>query len=342
MSLFSKNENHLGIDIGNSGVKIVELQKNGNKFNLLTYGFAELVNISNNDWQDDIKYTAKVIDKVLKKSKVLSSSAVAALPSFKIFSSVLSLPQVPKKDMEELISREAGEIMPMPVEEMILDWKKMNKASKKDKYVKIFVTGAPKKLVQSYIDLFKEANINLISLETESFSLIRSLLGKDMSNILIVEIGAGTTDIFISQKGIPVLSRSIDFGGQEIAKIISQNSSISIEEAEQFKKDLGNLNSEDGLPDFIEDAIKPIIDEMKYVLDLFSKKTNQEAEKIVLSGGSSLLPGLPDYLSQKFNLNTVIGDPWIKVNYRQELKPVLSEIGPRLAVAIGLAMREKE
>ncbi len=342
MGLFSDNESHVGVDIGTSGIKIVELQKKGNKNFLLTYGFAELSGFKDLDWQKDIKYTAKIIDKTIKKAGVSSKSAIAALPVFKVFSSVLNLSKVPKKEVEEAISREAGEIMPMPIEDMVLDWKKMSANNSEDKkYFKVFVTGAPKELVQSYVELFKEANINLSSLETESFSLIRSLLGNDKSSSLIVEIGAGTTDIFVAQKGIPVLSRSIDLGGRVITEMISKQIGGSPEEAEQFKRDLGN-SGQDDLPENIKKAIEPIVNEIKYVLNLFSKKRNENVEKIVLSGGSSMLPGLTNYFAQTFDLNTVVGDPWSRVDCSPEITPVLKSFGPRLAVAIGLAMRGKE
>ncbi|PJB15848.1 pilus assembly protein PilM, partial [Candidatus Falkowbacteria bacterium CG_4_9_14_3_um_filter_38_19] len=65
-------------------------------------------------------------------------------------------------------------------------------------------------------------------------------------------------------------------------------------------------------------------------------------DKVILSGGSALLPNLANYLSKILNLNVIIGDPWARVSYPTDLKPILDEIGPRLAVAIGLAMREVE
>ena len=78
------------------------------------------------------------------------------------------------------------------------------------------------------------------------------------------------------------------------------------------------------------------------MLDFFRSQNNGEVEKIILSGGGSLLLNLGDYLSKRLNIKVIIGDPWNRVNYPAELKPVLSEVGPRLAVAIGLAMREIE
>jgi len=88
--------------------------------------------------------------------------------------------------------------------------------------------------------------------------------------------------------------------------------------------------------------LEPIVVEMQYLIDFFRSQNNGDIEKIVLSGGGALLLNLADYFSKRLNVKVIIGDPWNRVNYAEELRPILSEIGPKLAVAIGLAMREIE
>jgi len=90
----------------------------------------------------------------------------------------------------------------------------------------------------------------------------------------------------------------------------------------------------------IIESLAPVVNEIKYILEVFGSKDNRRVEKIILTGGGALLPGLTNYLSEAFNLNVIVGDPWFRVAYPFELKPILDKIGPRLAVAIGLAMRE--
>ena len=183
-------------------------------------------------------------------------------------------------------------------------------------------------------------HLNLVSLETEIFGLVRSLVGNDKSTLMIIQIGASSTNMFIVEKGIPVLSRSIDVGGLAVTKAISKNLNISLEKAEQFKYDLSNQASGAEAPKAVLDALSPVINEAKYILSAFQSKENRDIEKVILSGGSSLLFGLNDYLGKALEKNVVIGDPWFRVAYPVELKPILEQIGPRLSVAIGLAMRE--
>jgi len=346
MGIFSSVSSCLGIDIGTSSIKIVELAKEGGKVKLASYGFTENQNGKlTGDWQANPKKTAKAINKVIKEAGMGSRSAVSALPTFSVFSSILSLTNVDKKDLASAVHWEAKKVIPIPLEEMILDWKKIEDETLGKGNSKILLTGAPRSLVKRYIDIFKEAQINLISLETETFSLVRSLLGHDQATIMMVELGTNTTDISVVEKSIPILNRSIDVGGLTITKAISGNLNIGLERAEQFKYDLG-MNALDASVEVvsktINETLAPIINEVKYVLNLYQTKNNKKVEKIVLSGGAALLPSLAGYLSKLTDLNVILGSPWSHVSYPLELKPVLDEIGPRLAVSVGLALRQME
>lgn len=356
MALISSSSpsSYLGIDIGSTSIKIVELKKEAGQAKLLTYGFSENNKVLPTDWQNNAPYIAGLINKICNEAGTASRTAVSALPTFSVFSSILNLSSVNKKDIDSAVHWEAKKVIPLPLEEMILDWKIINDGisgkDKKDdkqpaKNLKVLLTGAPKALVKRYIDIFKEANINLLSLETETFSLVRSLVGNDKSPVMLVELGADTTDISIINNSIPILSRSIDVGGVKITKEIANFGNIELEKAEQFKYDLGisALDSQDNdIPQIITEAISPIVNEIKYALNLFHDKYGRQAEKIVLSGGSALLPNLANYLSKVLNIKVIIGDPWARISYPVDLAPLLNEIGPRMSVAVGLAMRELE
>src|SRR3989339_112624 len=261
MGMFTPSKNYVGIDIGSTSIKIVELEQAGSGARLVNYGFSETTKFIPSNWHENEKLTANIINEIYKKD----------------------------------------------------------------------------------INIFKEAQINLMSLETETFSLIRSLIGNDKSTIMMVEIGANTTDVSIVDNGIPMLNRSIDIGGMTITKAIAKNLNISLEKAEQFKYDLGisSMNSDiDVVPKTIIDTIEPIINEIKYAVNLFQTKDKKNTEKIILSGGSVMLPNLANYLSKILDINVIVGDPWSRISYPEDLKPLLHEIGPRLSVAIGLAMSE--
>jgi len=344
MGLFLSKESCLGIDIGSSSIKIVELKSEGGKAKLLTYGFSEGLHDLD---QASPKEIAAIINKICTTAGTTSRKAISALPTFSVFSSIINLAGVGEKDLASAINWEAKKVIPLPLEEMILDWKKLpaakgESANQAKDNTKVLLTGAPRTLVKKYIEIFKNAQINLASLETETFALVRSLLGNDQSTVMLVEIGAKTSSFNIIDQNIPILNRSIDIGGWTITKTISDNLNIGLERAEQFKYDLGisSVDSADNnIPKTILESVAPIINEIKYALNLFQNKNGKKVDRIILSGGSALLINFTSYLSKILNINVLAGDPWAKVSCPVDLKPLLDEIAPRLAIAVGLALR---
>lgn len=398
MPLFSKEQSYLGVDIGKGSIKIVELLNDRGRARLVTYGFVNqgAGEVIERDFIDQPVETGEIIKKICKKAKTRSTKAIAALPVFSVFSSVLNLTNITakeklnKKALASRVEWEAKKIIPLPLEEMILDWKiingeelekkknifdkgkelkrpaknnldennkgeevsvaKENGGNGEEEIIKeqlggiqILLTAAPKKLVKKYIEIFKAAGLELLSLETEAFAIIRSLLGSDKSPVILLDSGAARTNLSIVEKGIPYLNRSIDIGGAIISKGLGNRLGIEVEKAEQFKIDLAGGVADARVYGVISSALKPIINEIKYSLNIYRGQEGRSAgdiEKLVLAGGSSLLADFADYLKEELKMRVYLGDPWSRVIYPEDLKPLLDEIGPRFAVAIGLAMRD--
>ncbi|MEI7498732.1 MAG: type IV pilus assembly protein PilM [Candidatus Falkowbacteria bacterium] len=348
MGLFSPASSYLGIDIGVSSIKIVELKQDKNQPKLLSYGFTEGSQAGLAfDWPSNAKRAAQMINKVRHEAGMNARQAIAALPGYAVFSSVISIAKVAKSEIDSAVRWEAKKVIPVPLEDMVLDWRKIELPNEANNgTISVLLTGAPRSMVKKYIDIFKEAEINLLSLETDTFSLVRSLVGHDTSTVMLAELGTNTTEISVIDQGIPLLMRSIDMGGISITKAISENLGVGLDRAEQFKFDLnlGGLdqNSQDAVPKTIIEVINPLINELKYVINIFNNKHGRPVEKLVLSGGGALLVNLPSYLSKILNLNVIIGSPWSRISYPADLKPVLDEIAPRMSVAVGLALRQVE
>lgn len=380
MSLFGSHESFVGIDIGNSALKAVELENVKGRPKLVTYGYLEQANeILTSNSKDARDKIIEGLARIQKEARISSKNVVAALPSYTVFTSIIHLPEMPKKELVAAVQWEAKKFVPMPLEEMILDWKILEDTkigsefsanageqspqqlateqaqasgentgskiqTKTKKNLKILLTAAPKDLVSRYLEIFKEAKLNLVSLETESFALERSLIGNDKSPIMLIDIGAVATTISIVVESVPLINRSIDIGGHTITKAIANSLNLDAARAEQFKKDFG-LTQQSGaaagqIPKRIEFMVSSIINEVKYVQNLYQSQGNGNVEKIVLAGGSAWLPNITQYLSQVLGVKVFIGDPWARVMYPLEMKPVLQQLGARLAVSVGLAMRE--
>lgn len=348
MGLFSSSDDslYLGIDIGDSSLKMVELKKKNKKIYLSNYAFSENVSGVNFTKIENVNYLAQAILKVKAEAGIKARRVTVSLPTFSVFSSIISLPPTERKNMDAAVAEEAKKVIPLPLEEMILDWKLVpdsGDAEGKDG-MRVFLTGSPKKLVRRYIEIFRLAKLDLASLETETFSLVRALMGNDPSTVMIVEIGANSTDLSVVQESIPVLNRSLEICGNTVTTALADKLGLSFAQAEQFKFDLSaslSDSSKEELPQLIIKTLAPVIHEIEYMREFFQGTgKGKKIEKIILSGGGALLMNLADYLSRHLNLQVVIGDPFNRLVYPAEMKPIISEVGPKLAVAAGLALRE--
>jgi type IV pilus assembly protein PilM len=343
MGLFSSNSNnYLGIDIGSSTLKMVELKKSGKKILLKNYGFTDPIENLDFSKLADVDYLAKVIVKLRSELGITTNRATVSLPSFSVFSSVINVPKN-KKKLDEMVIQEAKKVLPLPIEEMVLDWKVIpgQKNLPESNEAAVFLTGSPKKLVKKYIDVFKKADIFLENLETETFSLIRSILGNDPSVVMMIQMGDSSTNFAIIKNDIPYLNRSINISGGAITKKISEELGIDLSQAEQFKLDFSLSSNEKNakIPRLAIEAMDPIIKEIKYMLGLFQGGEEDKVEKIILSGGGSLSFNFSEHLEKATDIKTIVGDPFFRISYPEELRPILDEVGPRLGVAVGLALR---
>lgn len=362
-----RKASYLGVDIGTSSIKLVECKNEGGQPRLVTYAFLERpTNIIKGDSAQEQAQISTAIRELMKRSRATTERAISALPNFSVFSSIISLPVMPRKEMYSAVRWEAKKFVPMPIEEMVLDWRLLKEHQRKGKEgasqessipdeapgvpdergpknLRVLLTAAPKTLVKRYLEIFKNAGLKLMSLETESFALERSLLGGEPGSFMIVDIGSVVTNITITVNGIPLLNRSIDVGGETITKAIANSLNVDVERAEQFKRDVG-VGSVPGtgsqIPRAIEFVLNSIVNEIRYVFNLYRNQGEKPIEKIILAGGSAFLSRLTEYLGTTLNMKVIIGDPWARTVYPLDLKPALDEIGPRFAVAIGLAMRE--
>ena len=292
MSLFSFGSDnlYLGVDIGDSSLKMVELRKKGRQVQVSNYAFSENTSQINFTKIEDVNYLGRAISKVAKDAGIKALRATASLPTFAVFSSIVNISVSDKKRLAEVVNEEAKKVIPLPLEDMILDWKVIpdeDGKTRREGNLRIFLTGSPKKLVRKYIDVFRAAKLELASLETETFSLVRSLVGDDKTTLMITEIGANSTDISIVKESIPVLNRSLSVCGSTLTKALSDKLGFAFAQAEQFKLDLSlslNADSHETLPLLLQEAFEPVVTEMQYMLDFFQMQNkDSRVEKIILS-----------------------------------------------------------
>lgn len=374
MGIFSKPEAYLGVDIGAHGIKLVELRKTKGRPQLWTYGIldqaldihlpekgekspADLLASKgvildkkigagdkdlNRLHDERIEKYAGFLKSLLKQTKTTTSNATASLPVSYIFQAVLTLPRVEDKEIDKIVSAEVAKMLSRPVEEMqVVHQKIPEKELGKDKVLRILVTAAPRTLVEFYTLIFQKAGLRLQELETEAFALERALVGHDKATAMVVDIGAERTNFFIIDQGLPLTHRSISAGGFMIDRILAQELGIEPDLVRKIKYDLAKIREKINSAVF-EPFLNLLIKEIGYSFDLFLHQTGNELkkpEKIILTGGSCVFPFIAENIQKNFSMRVFIGDPWARTVYQDGLRPILDGIGPRMAVCIGLAMR---
>jgi type IV pilus assembly protein PilM len=337
----SKDLRYLGIDLGASGMKIVELVNDAGRARLTTYGFTEYETggVSYGETFANTEMKGKELRELCEKAGIKTNRAITGLPMSTVFTTLFSFLDSTDKELEAQVKSKLKNLAPIPEEDMVIDWKKVS-APGEDKLVRVSVTAASKKQITNYVEIFKTAGMQLASLETEAFALIRSLLGKDKALSVVVDVGAAKTNVLVVKEGVPVIHRTVKTGGENITKFIALKFGVDAKKAEEIKKNLLATKS-DGIESMVREIAQPVINEIKYCQNLYAEQYNSgNIEKLVLSGGSALVAGLAEVLQKETGLRSFIGDPWARVIYPDELRPVLDKIGSRFSVAIGLAMRD--
>ena len=350
--LFFKPKSFLGVDIGTTSIKIVEIADSGKKPKLQnygwleTYGYLERFNdtIQTSSLKILEKDASKLLQFLISQIKPGTNKAIASLPSFAAFITLLELPIMPAEDIAKNIVFQARQYIPIPVSEVTLDWLKVGESEDEEgiKKQQILLTSVPNERIKSYKAIFKAAGLNLVALEIESFSLARALIANDPTPTILVDIGGRSTNIAVIDQGFWKYNGRTDFASGSLTQAIASGININIKRAEELKKGCGLLGAggEYELSTLMFPYLDVIIDEVRRVKEFYEKECRTKIERIVLAGGGTNLLGVKNYFNQRLELPVVKGAPFNKISYPPQLEPVINDIGPCLAVAIGLGMRE--
>jgi len=356
----ASGESAVGIDIGSSSIKVVEIKKKRGKAVLETYGMISLGPYADLDVGKITNLPADKIaeatKEVLKQSGVTSAPAAVSLPmqSSLVFS--IELPQqIKESELATIIPTEARKYIPVPITEVSLDWfiipKKQSSFEEENnpdlpkllpQKTEVLVVAIQNDAISKYKTVVNQSGLNAGFFEVEIFSSIRSNLEHELSLVLIIDFGASRTKLSLVEFGIVKSFHTIPRGGADITESISKSLNIPFSKAEEKKKEFGLYGDpgEKSLADIIKVHIDYIFSETNNVLLGYEKKYNQTVSKVILTGGGSMIKGLKEVASNNFKAEIEVGKPFSKVGYPEFLEKVLEAIGPEFAVAVGLALRK--
>lgn len=363
-SLFSKGgQSVLGIDIGSSSVKVVQLKKKGGKAILETYGELSLggyagveIGRATNLPTDKI---VQALRDVLKESNTTTVQSGISIPASSSLLSFIKMPDLPLKDLATMIPIEARKYIPVPISEVMLDWSVVPKdenyvsefeaplvkkveGDAQGKSVDILLAVIHNEVLSKYSQIVTGAELVNGFFEIEIFSTMRSVIEQSLDAQIVFDFGAGSTKLYIIDRGMLRNSHTISRGSQEITLALSRALGVSVGDAEHLKRTVGV--SEDANQKNIKEIIilnlDYILAETVRVMSAYEKKTNKNISRVILTGGGSLLKGFLAIARARLETEVILGDPFSRTEAPAFLDPVLKEAGPEFAVAIGLALRQ--
>lgn len=357
-SIFSgKNKSVLGVDIGSSAIKIVQIKKKRGRAVLETYGELALgpyagIEVGRSTQLSNEKIIEALRD-IMREAKTTTVSAGVALPLSSSLISFITIPPVADKQMADVISIEARKYIPVPMNEVMLDYSLIpredtystDEASPQNQIQKqsqdVLVVAIHNEYINNYQSITRGSGLETSFYEIELFSSIRAVVDQGIQSVMIVDMGARTTKLYIIERGILRASHIINRGSQDLTLAISKSLSLNINEAENLKR----VNGLKGGPEYKEltEIITINLDYIFYEANAtllnYQKKYMKNIAKVILTGGGVLLKGFIDLARISFQTDVVYADPFGRLETPAFLAEEFSQAGPEFAVAIGCALR---
>ena len=354
----------VGIDIGSSAIKVVEIKRKGGKAVLETYGAIALGPYADLDagrvTNLPVEKVAQALKEVLKQSDVTGTSLALAVPIQSSLIFTIELPaQIGEAEIATIVPTEARKYIPVPITEVSIDYfilpKKEPSFTEMNtdvnnaeipaggiEKINVLVVATQNDAVAKYRSILSQCNLSASFFEIEIFSSVRANFEHELSPVLLMDFGASRTKLSIIEFGMVKSYHTIDRGGADISNSISKSLSISFSEAEKMKKEFGLFGNplEKSLADIIKVHVDYIFSETNNVLLGYEKKYNRNVSKVIFTGGGSLLKGLLEVATNNFQAEIEVGRPFSKVSAPAFLDKVLLNMGPEFAVALGLALRK--
>ena len=358
--LSGKKQSVLGIDIGSSSIKMVQLSMREGHPVLDTYGELALGPYAGKGVGEStnlpLMKIIEAINDMLREKEVNISTRLSgmAIPFSSSLMAVIELPGLPQKQLAEMVPIEARKYIPVPISEVTLDWYVIPKDKNPEDNVpytkdskapleklEVLVVALHNETINSYKEIVTKCNLDASFFEIEIFSTMRSVLDQEIAPMLIIDMGAATTKLYIVERGILRSSHMVNRGSHKITDELSKSLGISIADAEYLKREKGLPGEINGIEmkKVMILTLNYIFSEANQFILAYQKKYNKNINKVFLVGGGSALKGIVDVAKENFQTEVVAGDPFAKVVAPAFLEKVLRETGPEFTVAMGVALR---
>lgn len=344
MSIFTGSSNEFfGLDIGSTAVRLVELRGGASPKALVKYAYVPLdSNIALSDSKGDQQKLAQTIAQLVKQAGGVSRNVAVGIPSSRVFTTVADVERLPSAELTKAIPLQADSLIPTPLDESKIDWAVIGDSPADKTKQEILLTSVPNKFVEDRLDLLESIGLNVIAFEPDNLAMARALAAPDHGSQLLLDIGRRASDLVVVMGDVPHLTRSVPTGVEAIVRAATQNLNIDEKQAEQFvfKFGLSKEKLEGQVFGAITGTVDLLVTEIEKSIKFFQTRyVGQKIDRIVVTGGASVIPEFPLYLANKFNINVEIGNAWQGVSFSRDRANELSALSNQFGVAVGLAER---
>ncbi|MDD2898466.1 MAG: type IV pilus assembly protein PilM [Desulfuromonadaceae bacterium] len=346
MFLFKKNKEVIGIDIGSSSVKVVQLKDNKGSYQLLNAGIFPLPPeaIVDNTLMDSSSI-AVVIKNLVASLGIKIKDVVCSISGNSVIIRKIVLPAMPQEELEDQISWEAEQYIPFDINDVNMDFQILSPDSNDPSKMNVLLVASKKDIINDYVAVFTEAGMQLSVVDVDSFAVQNAFeANHDFSSediLALVNIGASVMNINIIKDGITLFTRDVQMGGNLYSEEIQKQLGLSSEDSETGKL-LAYESNNESLRKVILKVNETVTQEIRRSLDFYnSTASDDRISGVFVSGGCSKVYNLTSTIAEKTGLPVEKLNPFAKLKYNEkDFDPeYLEEIGPFMAVPVGLALR---
>jgi type IV pilus assembly protein PilM len=347
--IWGKKKDVIGLDIGCSSIKLVELKEDKNVYKLQNLAISPLPPevIVDGALMDSVTIIDTIRD-LIGNTKTKTKDVVISVSGHSVIVKKISLPFMTEAELEESIQWEAERYIPFDINDVNIDFQIYGSTSENPEIMDVVLVAAKKDIINDYVSVIMESGLNPVIIDIDSFALENMLainyeMVKD-ETIAIANVGASITNINIIRNNISCFTRDIFKGGNQITEEIQRQMHVDHEEAEKIKTGTKvDLSSQPIIQNVLKTASESLAIEIGNSLDFFQSTTTYEKiAKLYLSGGGSKIKDFDILLQQQIGIPVEVVNPFKKIEYSGKNFDLeyLREIGPIMSVGVGLASRK--
>ena len=353
MGLFSKSKGAIGLDIGSSFIKVLDLRPKGTGWSLVNFGMTKLPPEAIVDGAlMNSNIIVEAIRDLIRKNHIKTKDVVTSVSGHSVIVKKINLPVMTMEELEEEIHWEAGQYIPFDINDVNIDVQILGKPAEDANQMEVVLVAAKKDMINDYVAILQEAGLAPAVIDVDSFA-IENMFEVNYElpaeeTVVLVNVGASIININVLKNGYTAFTRDIILGGNQYTEEIQKQLSVSYEEAEALKVGGGIVrDSQAVVPEEVEGIIQAVNEnvatEIQRSLDFYAAtSTEDRIRRVYLSGGSARVPGLTRTIRDKTGVDVEVINAFrkIEINERQFDIAFLNEVAPMASVAVGLALRK--